>query len=424
MKGKNLLILVVVAIVLAGLAVVSSRSRSTALPDVIGKRVLPDLPVNDVEKMVVSAPGGTITLAKENDAWITPSKFNYPAEFQKIKDVLLQLSEMKIGQVMRLTAGQKAAMGMGAPASGAPANAGTVLELFGAKDRKLATVLLGASRQRKAPANSGFEGMGGYADGRYLSPDGGKTVYLVTDSLEDVSTKAKDWLDTELLNVNGSDISEITVTVPGKPDLRLVRKDPTKLDVDGMAADEEADGSKLYGIESALSYLRFSDVADPALTDAQTGMDKPTVFKLTTHKGQVYTATIGSVATNSMERYVRLDVALKPAATNQPAATEAGNTNAVAAAAKVAEERKKLDEEMQALNGKVGTWTYLIESYKTDAMLTTRESLLKKKEPPKVEESPAAVTTEATPAAPKPEAPTPAADKADEKASPPPAAKP
>jgi hypothetical protein len=230
--------------------------------------------------------------------------------------------------------------------------------------------------------------MGGYPDGRYLSIDGGKQVYLVTDPLEDISVQAKDWLDTEILNVNGADVSDITITAPGKNDLRLVRKEPSKLEVEGLTADEEVDNSKLYGMESALSYLRFADVADPALTDAQNGMDKPTIFKLTTRKNQSYTVKIGSSPTNSAERYVRLEVTLKPADTNQPSAAEAGGTNAVAVAAKAADERKQLEGETQTLNGKIGKWTYLIESYKAESLVTTREALVKKKEPPKTEEKP------------------------------------
>jgi hypothetical protein len=97
---------------------------------------------------------------------------------------------------------------------------------------------------------------------------------------------------------------------------------------------------------------------------------------------------IGSSPTNSAERYVRLEVTLKPADTNQPSAAEAGGTNAVAVAAKAADERKQLEGETQTLNGKIGKWTYLIESYKAESLVTTREALVKKKEPPKTEEKP------------------------------------
>ena len=406
MKGKNLLILVVVAVILAALAFMSSRNKARTSPDVIGKLVLKDLALNDVEKLVVSVPSCAMTFTRENDTWVAPTRFNYPADFQKIRGILLKLSELKVGQVMRLTDSQKASLKIVAPTSGSTTNSGTLLELFGPKDTKLATVLLGESRQRKVDANRGFGGFGGYPDGRYLSIDGGKTVYLVADTLEDVSSQPKDWLDAELLSVNGTDISEVTITAPDKKELRLLRKGTSSLEVEGLAADEETEASKIYGIESALSYLRFADVADPSLPDTKTGMDKPSVFKVTTSKGQIYTAKIGASPTNSTERYVRFELALKPADTNAPASTEAGSTNAVSAAADAAEARKQLEEETQSLNAKVGKWTYLIESYKTDSMLSTRESLVKKKEQPKAEEKPAAVTTEpaAAPAKPGPAA--------------------
>ena len=403
MKGKNLLILVVAALVLIGLAMLSSRDSSKSSPSAIGKLVLPNLPLNEVERVVVSTPTEAITLAKVDDTWVTPSRFGYPADFQKIKDAVLKLSELKIGQVMRLTDSQKAAMKIAAPASGST-NSGTLVEMFDAKGKKLASLLLGGSHQSKPRGGPEFGGYGGYPDGQYLSPDGGKSVYLVAGALDSFSPKTRDWLDTEVLNVNSSDIGDITITGPDGKGLRLARKDGAKLEAEGLAPDEETDASKLYSVESALSYLRFSDVADPALTDAETGLDKPAVFQASTSKGQVYTVKVGSSPTNSADRYVRFEVALKPAATNQPAA-DAGGTNAAAA-------RKQLEEETQALGAKIGKWTYLVESYKADAMLTKRDSVVKKKEPPKVEETPAAaVTTDPAPAAPKVETPPAAAEK-------------
>ena len=53
MKGKNLIILAVVAAVLVAAALWRTRKGEEAPPDLIGKPVLSELPVNDISKLVV-----------------------------------------------------------------------------------------------------------------------------------------------------------------------------------------------------------------------------------------------------------------------------------------------------------------------------------------------------------------------------------
>jgi hypothetical protein len=299
MKGKQALILVVVAVALVAGALLSSKNRSSGTGDLMGRLVLPDLPVNDIETITITSAAGAATLNKNGDTWVSGERFNYPLDFQKIKGVVLKLSEMKIGQAMRLTDKQRADMKMLAPGSGPTNQTGTLVELFAGKDRKVAALLIGDTRQRKPKGQEAFGGYGGYPDGQYVSADGGKTVYLVKDVLENVSARNQDWLDAEILNIGPGDVTAITLTSRDKKEVKLSRsKDTNKLEVEGLAPDEETDSEKLYNVESALSYLRFDDVADPAIPEAEAGLDKPAIYQATTTKGQVITVRIGNSPTN------------------------------------------------------------------------------------------------------------------------------
>mgnify|MGYP000060269341 CR=1 FL=1 len=381
MKKNSLLALAAVAVVVIALAVLTSPSRHNAAQSRVGKRIFRDIPLNDIETVVIASGSSTANLAKVNGAWVAPDKYSYPADFGRIRDTLVKIAELKIGQTVSLDEKQKAKLKLRPPSASASADgAGTLVTLLGSGNREIASLLLGETRERKAAPRSDFPFGGGYPDGRYVSPDRGKTVYLVSDTLSDITPQIRDWLETEILNVSGSDIRTISIRHPDKPELRLSRAaEGSALTVEGLAADEETDTTKLYSLESALSYLRFADVADPGLPDSETGMDKPTVFEATTGKGQVFTARIGAAPTNRTERYVKFDVALRPADTN---AAPGGDTNAVA---KAAEERKKLEEETATLKSRLAPWIYLVESYKTDAMTTQRDAVVKKKEPPKEE---------------------------------------
>ncbi len=383
MKKNTLITLIVVAVVVIGLAVWTSPAKRNTAQSQVGKLIFKDIALNDIEAVTIQSASSTATLAKVSDSWVAPDKYSYPADFGKIRDSLVKISELKIGQVVLLDEKQKSKLKLSPPGSSTPTDrAGTLVTLSGSGNREIASLLLGETRERKPTPRSDFPYGGGYPDGRYVSPDKGKTVYLVSDTLSDITPQIRDWLETEILNVSGSDVQSISIRHPDKPELRLSRAtEGSSLAVEGLAPDEETDTTKLYSLESALSYLRFADIADPSLPDSETGLDKPTVFEATTKKGQVFMARVGASPTNRTERYVRFDVALKPADTNVVAASD---TNEVA---KAAEERRRLEEETTSLRSKLTPWIFLVESYKTDAMMTQRDAVVKKKEPSKKEEN-------------------------------------
>jgi len=216
-------------------------------------------------------------------------------------------------------------------------------------------------------------------------------------------SRAKEWLDRDLASVESSEIAEVSVAGGEGTTLRFTRPAAGgSLTLEGLTDKEEGDSGKLSSLESALSYLRADDVADPSLSDARLGMTNATVFTAVTKKGEIYTATVGGTAAGTGQRYVRLAVALKPAepppppaAAPAPADTNAAvaATNDVAAAAKAAaEERKKTEEKVAALGKKLQPWTFLVESYKAESMTPTRAALVKEKkqEEKKAEGQPAA----------------------------------
>ena len=151
------------------------------------------------------------------------------------------------------------------------------------------------------------------------------------------------------------------------------------------------DSSKTYGLESALSYMRLDDVANPTLSDDKLGMTTAVVFTASSTTGMIYTVRIGGTADGG-GRYARFDVALKPPAApaaSAAAATNAASTNATAQvdeAKKEQEKRAQLEGDIRKLNDKLHAWTYVIASFKTDNMTSTRSTLVKEKKDEKKEE--------------------------------------
>ncbi|MGQ9661310.1 MAG: DUF4340 domain-containing protein [Kiritimatiellia bacterium] len=275
-----------------------------------------------------------------------------------------------------------------------PENTGSVVELRDKNNNILASLLLGEEHRRK-PSGERPMPYGSYPDGRYVSADAGKTVSIVTDVLDDLSPRINTWLDTELLNVASADIQQITITSTNGEVNKLIRsKEGSNLEVQGLAEDEETDSSKLYSVQSALSYLRFDDIADPSLPDEKLGMLQPAIYEAVTKEGERYRVTVGGKVEGKDDRYIRIAVTLDPVveAVKEEAAQETTESQKSEEEKKKETEkqenkkkekeeaRKKLEEKVSALNKKVSKWTYIVSSYKADSLTRGRTDLVKKKE--------------------------------------------
>jgi hypothetical protein len=386
MKKSSLMLLLVAAVVLVALAVVTSKSRRPA-QGTSGKKVFSELAMNNIDRVVITAPDKNVTLALKNERWVCTNSSDYPIQFDKLKRAILKIEELK-GQPVNADASRRDALKMNLPASGKDKDkTGTLLEMLASDGKPVATLLLGEERMRK-PKGGQDNSFGGYPDGRYISPDKGNTVLLVGETLDDFTGDAKSWLDSELTSLYSSDVAKITIRHPGQQEIRLSKPaGKTTFEVEGLAADEETDDVKASSAAGALSYLRFDDVASPAISAEQTGMKDAVVFEAAATNGEIYTATVGT-STNAPGdmRYLRLKVALPPAG------DDASSTNAVNA-------RKEQEKKVADLNAKFAGWTYMVTSYKADSMTVKRDAIVKKKA------KPAATNETAAASAAKPEEP-------------------
>lgn len=387
MKTRNLILLIVIAVVLIGWATWIMRPQPERDIALIGSPVLPGLPVNRVAKIVLTAPNDTVTLAKVNGIWAVASRFNYPAAFDKIADSLLQLSELKIGQVIAASQTQKGAFALLDPVQTAERKeqVGTRVELRDEKDGLLGTMLIGKPFMRAAPGGgmAGPLAFGGdYPDGQYIETADGR-VLLVAKTLDRLTGDVKNWLASEFINVGAADIQAITVSGPDRAPITLTRsKEGDTFALEGLKTEEGTlDSTKVNQMSGALNYLGFDDLAAPTLPPNVTGMDRPVVFEAKTKQGQIYTLRIGNTLTNdTFDRYVQVVVAWKaPAEDKKETAKPETGTNTVDA---VKASQQKADE-TKALNDRLATWTYILKSYRVEPLLIKRVELIKKAEPPK-----------------------------------------
>ena len=342
MTNKNLAILAAAAAVLGGAAYFCNSGRKIKSSNLNGKPVLPAFDVSEVAKVDV---GGKVTLAATDSGWVIDSLYGYPADVTKIRENLLKLKDLTVGQTAR---GQKI-------------ESGTKVDLKNAKGAVLASVTLGEQHMSKPRGQAAQFGGGGYPDGRYVKFGDG--VVLVKDSLDAFDGDPKKWCESRICSVPSADVKAVSYTKDGKT-VKLTRKDST-WSLEGLGAKEELDTSKTYSLDSALSYLDFNNVADPKKPEAEFGFATGSVYAVSLKNGQSYTAKIGNAS--GADRYFKVSAAFAPVGTN-------------------ATENATLEKAVRDFNAKVGKWTYLISSYSADSMSKSRKDLVKAKEVPKKDE--------------------------------------
>jgi len=344
MTTKNLVILTAAAAVLGGAAYYTSTGKKMKTPSVVGKQIVPTFNVADVARVEI---GGEkkVALKATDKGWQVESLYNYPADVTKIRENLLKLQDLKVGQVATGTKIEKPA----------------VVELKNAAGKSVASVQLGATHNAKPKGQMAQFGGGGYPDGRYVLFDG-KAV-LVKDALDAFDGDPKKWVDTSICKVTAADVTSVTFAKGGET-VKLARKDGNWT-LEGLGAKEELDSSKTYSLDNALSYLSLTGIADPKLTEAELGFATGAVYTATLKNGTVYTAKTGN-ATGS-DRWFKVSAAFTATGTNQV-------------------ENAKLEKSAKEFNDTVGKWTYSISSYAADNLAKARKDLVKAKEEPKKDE--------------------------------------
>ncbi len=380
MNVKTLITLTGIAAVMIGLATWSSRkeTRKTEAAS-LGNKAFPTLQtqVNEITSIRIQSPAETATVTRVDGIWRVPGKWNYPADFGKIRDLLRKLTDTKILQTVQTTPSERGELQLLTATDTGSTNreqCATRIQLLDSQGSALSSLYLGKTRSRPGPES----GMGGVPDSQFIMTDAGQTS-LIGDTFSDVTTRDKDWLDTDFLAI----IDIISVQITGKPtgDIHATRATPTDdLKMKGTLPDnKEVDSQKLASLGSALNYLRFDDLANPKLSPDQTGLDKPILYHATSKKGEKVTLRIGKSPAGDTKRYASVSVAFEaPAFPPQSGA----DTNQVALAQAREKENAQTAVSAKLLNEKFSPWIYLLSPESAETLTQGFQDILKDKPKP------------------------------------------
>ena len=340
MNKRYALVLALLAIVIGGAALYTHQREESAQPALaaqLGQPLIKNLEASEVASIVIRAPQTTLTLARKAGHWTLPERDGFPADLNKVTDLVLKAIELKIGRTEAIEEQDRARLALLDPGKGTPPADGSATSLMfkSADGRVLAQLLVGKKYFKNATASAGAP-----ADGRFVMlPDHPQQVVIVSDPLRLVSAASADWIAKDGIAVEHVKSLEVKPAVgEGYKIERSSESADWKLA--NAKSGEKLDQAKANAAAYKLSRLEIDDVA----AGGQAGdkdFEHPAVITATTFDGLTYVLHLGQPED---ERY-RLRVEVEGTPRREPELRKDEKPEAKAAREKaLAEEMKRLDE--------------------------------------------------------------------------------
>lgn len=363
---------VAVALIAAALFVLWREQSSGTAPARLGERLLPAFPAADVAKVVITRGKDRATLVRGSGGAWTVEERGYPAEEDRVRDLLLKMRELKIAQVEPVAAAQRPRLELADP--GAEGGA-TQVEFFDAAGKSVGQLLVGKAYLRRAGADTA-----GVPAGRYVLVKGDETsALMVGDTLPDLVAQPVPWLARAFLRIDRA--RSVSVAGPDGAPLWAIERDSDqgrwRFSDSRPGAPDEAKANQVARVFEAMG---FTDVVGPMSAHAGK-LDGASTVTITTFDGFRYEAKIGGPATPE-QRHFAVTVAGTPPAARTPAPDEKAEDLEKLDQA-FAERAKQLEERLAREKG-FEQWVYLVSTRVVEALLQPRDRLLPEK--PKPEE--------------------------------------
>jgi hypothetical protein len=248
--SANLKLAAVAAVLLAGSVWLYADSVSRGDRFERGKKLLPNLALDEVSTIVVTEAGKTTTLERREDGFVVAEVHDYPAKNESVNRFLRDLID--IGLEKEVGAGEDLAR---------------QLEIDPPTDSTVDVTLRNAAAQDMVRLRLGKTFTGG--DGRYVRrmDQENAPIYLTSGGVY-LSTSTDQLLDKEIVDVPASDVVRVE---GGDYVLAAVEKGatPTLTGVPAGKKEKTAETSRLRSVLGPLSFDKVFLADDPEVQDLQ-----------------------------------------------------------------------------------------------------------------------------------------------------------
>lgn len=285
MNARVATILVVLLVVLGGGALVYQHQERGRRPEnvgTLGRALFKDLKVADIAAMTIQEPKAALTLQRKDERWVLAERGDFPADLAKVREFVLKVIGLKVGQSEPLGEKDRARLNLDA--------SGTRVEFKDAQGKALGAFVLGKKYFKREVDNPDKA----IPDGRFLAlPDEAGTAYLVGDPLTQATARTSEWIERTSFQVER--IKTLEVRYPAGGGYRIERQaDNAEWKLAGANPGEKLDISRANAASYSLSLLELADVAPKDAGD--TGLDQPVLINATTLAGAAYAIKVGKLA--------------------------------------------------------------------------------------------------------------------------------
>jgi len=354
MRAGSLIVLLLSLGVAAGVAalVVHWKGQGPTRA-VLGSSLMAHLSVNELASVTIKSASDSVSLVKQKGGWVVRERFNYPADFSKIADLVLKLREAKVG--MQFEGSEEILNRLALKDPDAPqaseAEKGTRVVLKDQGEKVLARVLLGSFRQAgpesRAPA------------GRYLRLGESNTVYLVDEQFHGGQGDPAAWFDRELVKATPTEVKRISCTsADGKRSLyTFERSGPGKeLELVNLLSSSRVKDYELRRLAAGLRSLLARDVVERATAPAADGLPWRIDYQL--FDGTIYRVYFSSGCSEATQDqcFLRLEVSYE----ERTADKDDDRAKQGDAAEKTEKTPAELAGKAKRLNERLSPWIYLV----------------------------------------------------------------
>lgn len=255
MKRRTLLLLGGGAAATLGAALLLTPRQAERRDMAEGGLVFPGLAdrLQHATRIEIRKADATLTLARQGDVWVLPQKGNYPARSEKLREMLVGLTELRLAEPRTGDPAQYDRLGVEEPDK--PGSTALLLRILDDAGQPIAALILGRRRVRT---------QGNVPESIYVRRPGEAQAWLAEGRLA-ADADPQLWLDRDIANLPQDRLRRVTIRRGGEPALVLARGEgpEAKLQVE-QPAGTPADETVLDEIARAFEMLTFLDVRPAA----------------------------------------------------------------------------------------------------------------------------------------------------------------
>jgi len=387
MNAKTLSFLAFITLVVIITAVVLTQPKTTTTPTEKTK-FFPNLQtsaLNEVTEINITTQDENITLMLSDEQWGLKEKHHYPVAVEKVHNLLFGLASLTILEAKTSNPALYSKIGVEAVTEEGAKS--TLLTLKNAQGETVASVIIGNDRTAKIDSTR---------QEIYLRKPDEKQTWLTLGRLP-VEKTVGDWLEEEIVDIDGDNVRQISITHPDGESLRIYKASPENKDYQIADLPDNASIKSPYTLRSlagTLSHLNLDDsvpASDIEFADDATHravfstFDGLEVTLLTTKIEEKYYAQLSAAFNPEM-------VWVEPPKSDDDEAADDEESAEDDAPEIVAEQDETDDEtddepevdikqQAETLNAKFKGWVYELAAYKIDDLEKKRNDLIEVEEP-------------------------------------------